>query len=324
MKILIILPNWLGDAVMATAAIELMSQYYQDASFTFVGSYVSIQALKCHPKCEKAVVDETKKSSSRLLATYKLAKELGKFDIAITFRNQIHSSLLLKFTGTKFCIAKRAWHSMFLLSITPNISSTTQHLAQQYAKLAMTNIPQWNNKTSNLKLHIKAFEFEKPTICINGGAAYGSAKRWYPDRFAKVAKEFSNDYNIVILGAPNELDIANEIEENLISLGVGNYLNIAGKTNVEELCANIAGCSLLLTNDSGPMHIAAAFQTPTVAIIGPTEYKQTYPWMNDKGLIVRREMDCSPCVKRECPLKHHNCMKEIEPDEVIDVVKSLL
>ena len=323
MKILIILPNWLGDTVMATSAIELLAQYYPDAKFTFVGSYVSIEAVKYHPRCEKAVVDETKKASSRLMATYKLAKELGTFDLAITFRNQIHSSLLLKFTNSVITIARKSWHSMFLLSHTPNIPKTGQHLAQQYAELAMTNMPSWDKKTSKSKLYIDAVKFEKPTIGINGGAAYGSAKRWYPERFAEVAKEFSDRFDIVILGAPNEIDIANEIEENLKSMNVKNYTNLAGKTTVKELCANIAGCSLMLTNDSGPMHIAAAYQIPTVAIIGPTEYKQTYPWMNEKGKIVRHDLECSPCVKRECPLKHHECMKGITASEVIEAVKEL-
>ncbi|MEJ2373379.1 MAG: hypothetical protein P8Y16_06265 [Sulfurimonas sp.] len=77
MRILVVLPNWLGDAVMATPAIELLAQYYDDVQFTFVGSYVSIEALKHHPLCKTAIIDETKKASSRLAATYKLAKQLG-------------------------------------------------------------------------------------------------------------------------------------------------------------------------------------------------------------------------------------------------------
>ncbi|MEO1953682.1 MAG: ADP-heptose--LPS heptosyltransferase, partial [Campylobacterales bacterium] len=106
MKILIILPNWLGDAVMTTPAIELLALHYPNAKFTFVGSFVSIEALKHHPLCEKAVVDKTKKAKNRLIATYKLAKELGEFSLAITFRNQLHSSLLLRFTNTVVCCAR--------------------------------------------------------------------------------------------------------------------------------------------------------------------------------------------------------------------------
>lgn len=323
MRILIILPNWLGDTVMATPAIELLSKYYPDSKFTFVGSYISIETIKYHPRCEKTVVDETKKTSSRLLATYKLARELGEFDLAITFRNQIHSTLLLKFIGGVICIAKKSWHSMFLLSHTPHISRTSQHLAQQYAQLAMTDMSTWNKKTPKLKLYIEPKRFEKPTMGINAGATYGSAKRWYPEKFAEVAAEFSSVYDIIIFGGPNEVEVAKEIEQNLKVSNITNYTNLAGKTTIKELCSLIGGCSLFITNDSGPMHIAAAYSIPTVSIFGPTKHTETSQWMNEKGRIVRHDLECSPCFKRECPLGHHDCMKGITASEVIEAAKEL-
>lgn len=322
MKILVILPNWLGDAIMATPAIELLAQYYNNPHFTFVGSYVSIEALKHHPLCKKAIIDETKNAPSRLVATYKLARELGRFDLAITFRNQIHSSTLLRFTDTILTIARRSWHSQLLLSHTPKIK-TNQHLVEQYVQLAMINIDNFDGVVPPLKLYIKPESFDKPTLGINAGATYGSAKRWYPERFAQVAAYYKESYDILIFGGPNEVEMAKEIEEDLIALGVKNYKNLAGKTTVTELCANIAGCSLFITNDSGPMHIAAAYQVPTVAIFGPTKYKETSQWKNEKSMIVRHEMDCSPCMKRECPLGHHDCMKSITASEVIEAVESL-
>lgn len=322
MKILIILPNWLGDAVMATPAIELLSAYYPSAKFTFVGSFVSIEALKYHPLCKNAIVDETKKASNRIKATYTLAKELGSFDMAISFRNQIHSSLLLKFTGTVLCIAKKSWHSMFLLSHTPAIKAD-KHLSKQYAQLAMINTDAWDKNTPPLKLYIEPKKFDKPMMGINAGATYGSAKRWYPERFAEVAREFSNKYDIIIFGGPNEVEMANEIESYLASSGMKNYKNLAGKTNIKELCSLIGGCSLFVTNDSGPMHVAAAYQVPTVSIFGPTKHTETSQWMNDKSSIVRHDMECAPCMRRECPLGHHECMKSITADEVIKAVKEL-
>jgi len=321
-KILVILPNWLGDAIMATPAIELLASHYQDARFTLVGSYVSIEALKHHPLCKKAIVDETKKASNRYIATYKLARDLGKFHLAVSFRNQLHSSLLLRFTKTVVCISRRSWHSMFLLSHTPKIT-TSQHLVKQYAQLAMIDADHWSGVIPNLKLYIKAEQFNKPTLGINAGATYGSAKRWYPQRFAEVAKEFADRFDIIIFGGPNEVEMAHEIESNLKSFNITNYKNLAGKTNIKELCSNIAGCSLFITNDSGPMHVAAAYQVPTVAIFGPTKYKETSQWMNEKSKIVRHEMDCSPCMKRECPLGHHECMKNITSLEVVDAVRNL-
>jgi len=322
MRILVILPNWLGDAIMATPAIELLSEYHPDAKFTFVGSYVSIEALKHHPKCERAVVDETKKAANRFIATYKLARELGAFHLAVTFRNQLHSSLLLRFTNTVVCLAKQSWHSMFLLSHTPRIKAG-KHLVLQYAQLAMTNVDNYSNNIGALKLYIEPQEFTKPTLGINAGATYGSAKRWYPERFAQVASEFSDKFDIIIFGGPGEVEMAKEIEDNLISLNTHNFINLAGKTNIEELCSNIAGCSLFITNDSGPMHVAAAYQVPTVAIFGPTKHKETSQWMNQKSKIVREEMECAPCMKRECPLKHHECMKNITASKVIEAVKDL-
>ena len=322
MKILVILPNWLGDAIMATPAIELLSKYYPNARFTFVGSYVSIEALKYHPLCEKAIVDETKKAPSRLLATYKLAKELGEFSLAITFRNQLHSSLLLRFTKTVICLAKSSWHSRLLLSHTPHIKAN-RHLVEQYSKLAMINSDDFDGESPGLKLYIEAKNFAKPMLGINAGATYGSAKRWYPERFAEVGASFSNEYDIIVFGGPAEVEMAQEIENHLITLGVKNYTNLAGKTNIKELCASIGGCSLFVTNDSGPMHVAAAYNVPTVAIFGPTKYTETSQWKNEKSLIVRHEMECSPCMKRECPLGHHDCMKGITSDEVITSIKSL-
>jgi heptosyltransferase-2 len=322
MRILIILPNWLGDAIMATPAIELLASNYKDARFTFVGCYVSIEALKHHPLCERAIVDNTKEASNRYVATYKLARELGQFNLAITFRNQLHSSLLLRFTKTVVCISRRSWHSMFLLSHTPKIP-TSQHLVKQYSELAMTDADNWDGDAPNLALYIKPHQFTKPTLGINAGATYGSAKRWYPERFAEVAKEFSDKFDIIIFGSLNEVEMAGKIESNLKSFGVQNYQNLAGKTNIKELCAHIAGCSLFITNDSGPMHVAATYQVPTVAIFGPTRDKETSQWMNEKSRIIRHEMDCSPCMKRECPLGHHDCMKSITASEVVEAVKEL-
>jgi len=324
MRILIVLPNWLGDAVMATPAIEALTQCYSDAKITFVGSYVSIEALKHHPNCVEAIVDETKKAKSRIVATYKLAKELGEFDLALTFRNQLHSTLLLYFTNTVLTLARSSWHSRFLLSHTPKIA-TNKHLVQQYVELATINSPKAckKNAITPLKLYIEPIKFEKPTLGINAGATYGSAKRWDSKRFGEVGAYFAKSYDIVIFGGPNEVEVAQEIEETLKAKGVENFTNLAGKTNIYELCQNIGGCDLFVTNDSGPMHIAAAYQVPTVAIFGPTKHTETSQWKNKKSIIVRHDMECAPCMKRECPLKHHECMTTIEAQEVIEALKTL-
>ncbi|MFH0710470.1 MAG: lipopolysaccharide heptosyltransferase II [Pseudomonadota bacterium] len=318
MKILIILPNWLGDAIMATPAIEALCIMYPDAQLTFVGSYVSIEALKHHPQCVRSYVDETKKEGNRFLNTYRFAKELGVHDMAITFRNQLHSSLLLHWSGTPITSGRASWHSRFLLThaIKPVHPS---HLVEQYRDIAQS-LSEKPLEIGHLKLHIKPHVFERPTLGINPGATYGSAKRWYPEKFAEVARAFSDSYEIVLFGGPNEVEMANDIEARLNGV---NVTNLAGKTSVQELCARIGGLDLFVTNDSGPMHAAAAYQVPTVAIFGPTRHLETSQWMNEKSVIVRHDMECAPCMKRECPLGHHECMKSITAQEVIEATKKI-
>ncbi|MGZ5208893.1 MAG: lipopolysaccharide heptosyltransferase II [Sulfuricurvum sp.] len=318
MKILIILPNWLGDAVMATPAIEALCNVYPQAQLTLVGSYVSIEALKHYPQCVRHYVDETKKGGNRLLNTYRFAKELGRHDMGITFRNQLHSSLLLFWSGTSITAGRSAWHSSLLLThaIKPSHPS---HLVEQYADIAQS-LSKKPLEIGHLKLHIKPHVFERPTLGINPGATYGSAKRWYPEKFAEVARALRDRYDIVIFGGPNEVEMANDIEARLNGVSV---TNLAGKTSVQELCSMIGGVDLFITNDSGPMHVAAAYSVPTVAIFGPTNPTETSQWRNAKSVIVRHEMECSPCMKRECPLGHHECMKSITAQEVIEAVKSL-
>ncbi|NOQ31273.1 MAG: lipopolysaccharide heptosyltransferase II [Helicobacteraceae bacterium] len=317
MKILVVLPNWLGDAVMATPAIELLCEKYKDVKLTFVGSFVAIEALKYHPKCEAFFIDETKKESNRFLATYKLAKKLGSFDLGVTFRNQLHSSLLLFFSSSTTTIAKKSWHaSLFVNKTVKELQNS--HLVEKYAHIVS------ETKPSSLKLYIEAKKSDKPLLGINAGATYGSAKRWSSDRFAEVAVHFSDRYNIVLFGGPNEVEIVNEIQKLINTSGVKNVTNLAGKTTIKELCENIASLDLFVTNDSGPMHVAAAYQIPTLSIFGPTKFKETSQWMNPKGTIVRHDIECSPCMKRECPIKTHECMVGINSTEVIEVIEKEL
>ncbi|HIP54369.1 MAG TPA: glycosyltransferase family 9 protein [Sulfurimonas autotrophica] len=187
------------------------------------------------------------------------------------------------------------------------------HQVKKYAKAL-------HIKPQDLKLYQKPCKFTRPTLGINPGATYGSAKRWYPEEFAKVANYFTKTHDIVIFGGPNEIGIANEVES-LIDTEV---TNLAGKTNITELIEKIAGLDLFVTNDSGPMHIAAAYKIPTVTLFGPTKYSETSQWNNPNGYIISHNLKCAPCMKRVCPIKTHECMKTIKADEVIKLLKSHL
>jgi heptosyltransferase II len=308
MKVLIELPTWLGDCVMATPAIENIVDFYNDIEITFIGSFVSIEAMKNHPKLVKTVV-----LSKKYRDLVKISKELGDFDIFFSFRSSIRSKFL------KFFISADSKHQF------DKNKYINCHQVKKYNDFINDGLG-IDSSPGKLKLYTQnqsSSVSQKSLLGINPGASYGSAKRWYPEEFAKVAGELSGQYDIVIFGGPGEVNIAGDIERLLIEKRVGNYLNLAGKTNIIELINNISNLDLFITGDSGPMHVAAAFQVPTVAIFGPTKDNETSQWMNEKSSIVKKNLDCQPCMKRTCPLQHHNCMKLITAEDVLGVVSSL-
>ena len=306
MKILIELPTWLGDAVMATPAIENLANFYNDVEITFIGSFVSIEALKNHPKVIKILVLDKKYTS-----LYKIAKDLEKFDVFFSFRSSIRTKFL------KFLISAKKKYQF------DKNKYQNRHQVEKYNDFINDSL---SIDSTAGKLQIYGYDIaksKKKILGINPGASYGSAKRWYPQEFAKVASELSAEYDIVIFGGPSEIDIAGDIEQALIDSSVKNYKNLAGNTTITELINKISSLDLFITGDSGPMHIAAAFQIPTVAIFGPTKDKETSQWMNKKSIIVKKNLDCQPCMKRTCPLQHHNCMNLIKAVDVLNVVSRI-
>ncbi|KIM04920.1 MAG: ADP-heptose--LPS heptosyltransferase [Sulfurovum sp. FS06-10] len=310
-KILIEVPTWLGDCIMATPAIENIVKTYPDVKITIFGAFISTAIFIEHPNVEKIILDESKKSSSRLKWIYTQAKEIGEFDVSLTFRRTFFSRLFIWFTKATI----KGYYRRYTKEVI--------HQAIRYNDFVNKTF-NLNTSAQDLKIYFAPFQYDKPTLGINPGASYGSAKRWYPEKFAKVAMELSEQYNILIFGGPAEVDMANDIETLLKEANITNYENLAGKTSIKELCQKIGGLNLFITGDSGSMHIAGALKIPTVAIFGPTKDKETSQWKNAQGVIVKKEMACSPCMKRTCPLKHHECMKLIEAKDVLNAIKDII
>jgi heptosyltransferase-2 len=314
MKILIEIPTWLGDAVMTTPAIENLLSQYNQPEITLIGSFSSVEMLRNHPKVKKIIF-----LNKNYLKMYRIAKDLGNFDVFFSFR----SSLRAKFF--KLLVSSNIKYQF------ENTKNQNIHQVEKYndfinLSLNINNLPEGliiHHEKSVKKEISDLYISQDLTLGINPGASYGSAKRWYPEEFAELAAKLSNKYNIIIFGGNGEKDIALDIEKLLIKKGISNYNNLAGVTSISELVKHISNLDLFITGDSGPMHIAAALKVPTVSIFGPTRAQETSQWMNKKSVIVKKDLDCQPCMNRVCHLKHHNCMKYIKSEEVLIAVDTL-
>jgi heptosyltransferase-2 len=155
---------------------------------------------------------------------------------------------------------------------------------------------------------------------INPGATYGSAKRWYPERFAAVADALSEEWaaKVVLMGSVPEMPLSAGVEAAMRHAPV----NLAGRTTVRELMALLSHCCFLVTNDSGPMHIGAALGVPIAAVFGPTDWRATSPW-TARAKVVRAEEGCAPCRRRECD-RGHECMLGVTAEMVVSAARSLM
>lgn len=312
MRIFIELPTWLGDAVMSSPAIESIVANFSDAKITFFGSFAACELFRPHPNCKNIVIDGSKNSKNRFLTLAKTARNLSEFDIAISFRSSFASSFLL------FCLKAQKKFKF-------KKQNLQLHQVLKYLNFIQNSLNLKETK-DELKLYFAPFKFEKKILALNPGASYGSAKRWYPNYFAKVALHFKDEFEILIFGGKGELEICRQIEQILASNGA-KCQNLAGKTSIQELCEKIGGIKeiggMFITNDSGPMHIAAAYKVPTIALFGPTKFDETSPWKNENARILHLNLDCMPCMKRVCPIKTHECMKNLTPNLVIKAAKEL-
>lgn len=290
---------------MATPAIENLIQTLNQPEITLLGSPVSTQTMARHPNVVSTIVINKKYKE-----LYKTARSIGEFDIFMSFRFSPRTTFFKRFVKAK---KKYQYIEKKYLG---------RHVVDRYNDFVNDSL---GTSLSPGSLVVYGFDpaikSGKKQLGLNPGAAYGSAKRWYPEEFAQVGIDLAAEYDITIFGGPNEVEMGKDIEQVLIDSGVTNYRNLAGKTTIPQLLEEISSMNLLVTGDSGPMHVAAAYQVPTVAIFGPTRHKESNQWRNAKSVIVRKNLECQPCMKRTCPLGHHNCMKQIKAIDVIQAAK---
>ncbi|MSN26409.1 MAG: lipopolysaccharide heptosyltransferase II [Geobacter sp.] len=328
-RILIRSVNWVGDAVMTTPAIGLIRQHYPQSEITVLANKMVGEIFSRHEWVDRVITFDRQGKHKGISGRFRLAQELRKksFDMAIILPNSFDSALVPWLAGIPVRLGKNSDGRGLMLTgrYTPSNSAVITHEVGYYIDLVrhfgisgrtddptLFIAPDENAKAAE-RLALHGISDGEMLVGINPGAAFGSAKRWYPERFAEVALRLAEEWSarIVIFGGPSETDIAADIEKRLD----GDALNLAGKTSVRELMALIGRCNFFVTNDSGPMHIAAALGVPLAAIFGSTDHATTSPY-TEKAVIIRKAIHCAPCKLRECPTDHE-CMTAVTADDVV-------
>ena len=317
-RILIRSSNWLGDAVMSVPAVRAIKGGRPDVHVTIAAPDKIAAMWKLIPEVD-AIIPLPEGS---LLPVVRLLKQQMSFDVAILFPNSLRVAFESWLSGIPRSVGYRGhWRSWLVNQIVrkPRKPRPPEHHSLRFFRIAR----ECGAETSNIefpKLDQTSNIEHQTLIGLCPGAEYGPAKRWLPERFAEAATKISTQSSAqwILLGTKNDAAIGEQI-----AAAIGDHcVNRIGQTTLDQLIDELRRCSLLLTNDTGTMHLAALLGVPVVAVFGSTEPRLTGP-LGNGHIILRHHVECSPCFLRECPIDFR-CMKAISADEVADAVLSML
>ncbi len=334
-NIIVRMPNWIGDLVMSTPVLADLRTRFPTAKITAMTREPLGILLQEDPHVDELFSFHKVNTFGRHDEKRRIIEKLreGKYDLGVLLTNSFSSAWwfwqgkVQKRLG--FSANARGWFLSKAVQFPEERKH--QHIVLTYKKLleplgiAISSTPPklylLPEEIEHVKQVLTSFDIplDRPLIGINPGAAYGSAKCWLPERFRQVALEIldKTDASVLFFGDGNGISLVKEICSGLPS----RIYNLAGKTSLRELASIISLCNVLLTNDSGPMHIAAALGTKIVALFGSTDAVVTGPY-GSTG-IIQKSVSCSPCFKRTCPIDFR-CMKGITAEEVTAAILRIL
>lgn len=345
--------NWLGDAVMTTPALRRLRERFPSARVTLLMPEKLADLFAGHPDVDEIATFAAGESPWRIGRRLRP----GNFDLAVVLPNSPRSALEVWFSGARRRIGyARSWRSFFLTDAVPVRSDERpmrKRSADEVRKLVAASpassealpakvhhIHQYLHLVAALgasgeplRPHLHVTDRERRSalerlgdstrtwVGINAGAEYGPAKRWPKERFIGVAKRLAGErgLGLVLFGGKADISLASEIEQAVLgSTTDARVVNVAGKTSLRELCALMAQCRVVLTNDTGPMHVAAAVGATVVVPFGSTSPEMTGPGLprDGRNVFLRSPAACSPCFLRECPIDFR-CMTGIGEPEVL-------
>jgi lipopolysaccharide heptosyltransferase II len=335
-RILIRASNWLGDSVISAPAVRAIKAGRPDAHITIAAPQKIAAIWRLVPEVDEIIAIPNR----RFFSTVRSIRRQSRFDVAVLFPNSLRVALEVWLAGIPRRVGYRGHLRSWLLNqivAEPLKVGPPQHQAFRYLRIAESLGAEiididlsLKQKTSNAQRPTPnaqiAFAHQPSTINhqlligLCPGAEYGPAKRWLPERFAEVAKVIAaqRDIQWILFGTKKDAAIGEQICNTLGD----SCVNRIGQTTIEELIDELRKCRLVLTNDTGTMHLASLIGLPVVAIFGSTEPRLTGP-LGDGHVVLRHQVECSPCFLRQCPIDFR-CMKAVSVAEAVEAVSTIL
>jgi heptosyltransferase-2 len=337
-KILIRATNWVGDAVMSLPAIRAVQSRFPKAEVTVLARPWVAELYLGESSIARVIPYAVNPGPRDWRAKWRLASRIRaeRFDWAILLQNAFEAAAFVYAAGIPRRIGYardgRGWMLTDAIPV-PGPGDTPLHQRFYYLELLrraeivdrLPPCPEIRLERRHLARQNGQVLFGQkgihgPVIGVSPGAAYGNAKRWVPEHFASAATRLAGLRNgtVALFGSSSERPLCEQVA-GMIQAPVCNF---AGQTSLAGFIDMAAACEVFLTNDSGAMHIASALGVPTVTVFGATDHIATGP-TGDLAQIIREPVDCSPCLKRECPIDHR-CMTRVQPERVVEAALDLL
>jgi heptosyltransferase-2 len=338
-KILIRTPNWLGDVMMSLPALQLLLQSFPNWEISVLTQPSYISFFKCIPHLKEILSFNPDYSLKNQVKSIKKYVQKYQFNTILVFPLSFSSAWLAWRSGIKNRIGYQSELRSWLLTKSISYKNyRTHHLVYEYLDLVikafdlrtkLVNIGYLKEvfNSRQFKFILDKFELSKNEwIALVPGATYGPTKRWPLSRWKKLTQNIlkTRTENIIILGSGQEVSYFKEFYDEVDTWELSTKSRIrflVGQTTVLELAVILSNCKLLISNDTGSMHVASAIQIPTIALFGSTNPNWTGPWGgNDK--ILYHKIPCSPCFKKKCLIQDkYKCLYQITEEEVMESIK---
>lgn len=331
-QILIIGPSWVGDMVMAQSLFITLKQQYPDALIDVLAPAWSLALLARMPQVHQGIAMPLGHGQFNLAARYQLGRQLAaqQYDLSIVLPNSWKSALIPWFAGVpqrRGYLGELRWG---LLNQARKLDTSRLTMTvQRFVALGFPAdspqppeypVPRLSVSAQQQQQLVQQFQLntDSKILALCPGAEYGPAKRWPVEHFASVARtKIQQGWQVWILGSAKDRDVAEQIDQ-LADLQCRNF---AGVTQLGEAVDLLSLADVVLSNDSGLMHVAAALDKPLIALYGSSDPHFTPP-LHPLAQIISLHLPCSPCFKRECPLGHTRCLAEILPGQVLAAIEA--